>query len=160
MGKIFAGWKGLHRVFFHRVDGDFIRIWGVRGDSTGHNGSALLSGLARRVQRDDEGRPKWYSYILEFSTFHFHSRRPILPRVRNEFLLGTKEKNLIESVSVVEAWKIICHFLKNAEKWLDSFEWYCVNDTIGTSYRVVQYLYVAKLICKLREMVMCIVINH
>lgn len=154
MGKIFAWMKGAPPcVFFHR-EGGVLLGFGVRGDSTGHNGSAdLRCCLAGESSTKRRGSSKVIRYILKFSAqlFAFIRHRLTFQRLETEF---DRKQHLVEAWKII-FWKIV--------KWSDLefwMIWLRERYTIGTSYRVVQYLYVAKLICRLREMVMRIVINH
>lgn len=150
MGKIFAWMKGAPPCVFFHPEGVLLGF-GVRGDSTGHNGSAdLRCCLAGESWTKRRGSSKVIRYILKFSAqlFAFIRHRLTFQRLETEF---DRKQHL------VEAWKIIFWKMWNGWIWMI---WLRERYTIGTSYRVVQYLYVAKLICRLREMVMRIVINH
>lgn len=150
MGKIFAWMKGAPPCVFFHPEGVLLGF-GVRGDSTGHNGSAdLRCCLAGESSTKRRGSSKVIRYILEFSAqlFAFIRHRLTFQRLETEF---DRKQHL------VEAWKIIFWKMWNGWIWMI---WLRERYMIGTSYRVVQYLYVAKLICRLREMMMRIVINH
>lgn len=95
MGKIFAWMKGAPPCVFFHPEGVLLGF-GVRGDSTGHNGSAdLRCCLAGESSTKRRGSSKVIRYILEFSAQLFAFIR-VVPTVRNEFLLE-EERNSIES---------------------------------------------------------------
>lgn len=139
MGKIFAWMKGAPPCVFFHPEGVLLGF-GVRGDSTGHNGSAdLRCCLAGESSTKRRGSSKVIRYILKFSAqlFAFIRHRLTFQRLETEF---DRKQHL------VEAWKIIFWKMWNGWIWMI---WLRERYTIGTSYRVVQYLYVAKLICRL-----------
>lgn len=139
MGKIFAWMKGAPPCVFFHPEGVLLGF-GVRGDSTGHNGSAdLRCCLAGESWTKRRGSSKVIRYILKFSAqlFAFIRHRLTFQRLETEF---DRKQHL------VEAWKIIFWKMWNGWIWMI---WLRERYTIGTSYRVVQYLYVAKLICRL-----------
>lgn len=149
--------------------------FGVRCDSTGHNGSADFGRPWPESSTKRRGSTEETLYFRIFRRTERFFVRCLFQGLEMNFLKAkewqircywgsswSEEKIWIESVDESKecSMKNNLSIFKNGRSGRIVLNDDCVIRYIGTWYRVVQYLYVAKLICRLREMLMCIVINH